>query len=436
MCGLVGLFSYGQGFFKEEAEMFSSMILMNSIRGAHSTGLFAVDNKKQVDYLKVLGGPSHLFEHDMANSFHNRLVFQHRAVFGHGRLATRGAITIDNAHPFTVDQITLIHNGTLTNFEALKKRHNLEHIEVDSLLCAHLFARMSPEEVVKEIQGAWAFIWYDADTNSVYIMRNTERPLFMYDRPGKNMYMISSERSTFKYLEDKYALQGSLLSFKSDGCYHFPMGQKNFTFKEHPRPVTSYTPPTKQTQATHPQDYQKKIVPIANNNTGSSSRWQVNHIPGTSIRLDVWIAFCPLEEKTIGTDRFFTHGLTSGGDISHSVYHMHDNPLPDLKDGEAMFGLVDKIFAEYTKDKTRIDYKIHIKDFKIAKTAPVEIDLIAFGDGTTMPFKEANKLISKGCYTCSKPIQITRLQYVHVKDGHPLCLQCAYPSKIANESYH
>ncbi|HJL43657.1 MAG TPA: glutamine--fructose-6-phosphate transaminase (isomerizing) [Myxococcales bacterium LLY-WYZ-16_1] len=90
---------------------------------------------------------------------------------GHTRWATHGRPSEENAHPHSVDGITVVHNGIIENH--LKLRRSLEaegrrfSSETDTEIMAHLVSRHRNEtpdlptavrRALEEVQGAYAFL--------------------------------------------------------------------------------------------------------------------------------------------------------------------------------------------------------------------------------------------------------------------------------------
>lgn len=209
MCGIFGMTTNNKtGFTTKEQQAFVGMSVVNSLRGAHSTGVFGVhrtDKKKgQVDFVKVVGSPFMLFDWGKSwGEFEKRLLWDYNMAIGHGRQATHGAINADNAHPFTEDHITLVHNGVIRNWLILRDKSH-DYINVDSHLVCKLIAEKGAKEILPKLQGAYVLVWYDEKEKSLNIARNKERPLFIAD--NKETLFFASEKETLVWANSRYDL--------------------------------------------------------------------------------------------------------------------------------------------------------------------------------------------------------------------------------------
>lgn len=202
MCGLAAIIDPYLG--DKEREAFWTLLLVTSLRGIDSTGVISVESrynyqnlkpevpdKHIVRWVKALGDPFRL----RAKSEFSRVLkplegYGAKALIGHCRAATRGSLSPENAHPFDVGKLVGIHNGTIRS--GLK----IPDGETDSQALYEVLQENGISGL-KDINGAFALIWYDKETHKVHALRNTERPLF-YAEVG-SATIIASEKEFIEF---------------------------------------------------------------------------------------------------------------------------------------------------------------------------------------------------------------------------------------------
>lgn len=206
------------------------MLVVNSLRGAHSTGLAGVNSrdkwdKEKVSIVKAINSPYYLFDWVRSDEFFSRMLSNFDTVIGHGRYATRGAINADNAHPFEENHITLVHNGGITNFHALKDSTLDKEVEVDSRLVARLIERDGWEKTLPRLRGAYALVWYDSRDGSMHMARNKERPLVVGKMKKKETILFASEEATLIWAAERYDFELEwVVHLDTFSHYHFNEG--------------------------------------------------------------------------------------------------------------------------------------------------------------------------------------------------------------------
>src|SRR3990167_10371996 len=113
MCGIVALISKSQsGLWRAQAELFTHMLRLDTIRGDDSTGVFGVSGAGNVDIVKG-DCDGYVFTRSKNYAkFESKISRAYKVIVGHNRSATRGDVTALNAHPFYEGNIVLVHNGT------------------------------------------------------------------------------------------------------------------------------------------------------------------------------------------------------------------------------------------------------------------------------------------------------------------------------------
>lgn len=196
MCGLAGVIS--NIITHQEKKVFTNLLSISHLRGAHSTGLIQVgtgpykikveDRKVELISSKYLG-PSPVY---VRTKEYDELMKepQQKAILGHCRHATVGSVTVDNCHPFSVNHITGMHNGTIyNNAELLDK----QMFDTDSEALFHSIQHHGVEEALAKVKhGAYAISYVNEEDETVNLVRNEKRTLF-FARSGQDVYYASEE---------------------------------------------------------------------------------------------------------------------------------------------------------------------------------------------------------------------------------------------------
>lgn len=189
MCGLIGIINkkwdtplpvYTESIFKQ-------LLFANALRGMDGTGIFKITKDHSVELHKK-GTSSYFFlgDKDTKNIIDNYYKDSF-AIFGHNRKATIGGTGHETAHPFKEDNVTLIHNGTLTSFP------RTNNILSDSHYISTLFSKEKDEkQVLESLEGAYALIWHNKERKQINIARNEERPLYILETE-KHLILVSEE---------------------------------------------------------------------------------------------------------------------------------------------------------------------------------------------------------------------------------------------------
>lgn len=180
MCGLVGY--AGENSVKLQ-NAFKFMLFVDQVRGIHSTGVATTNNNNNVVMFKKDVHSTDFL--DMRKADNVISSFKHNAIIGHNRAATKGLVNTANAHPFSIKNITLAHNGTLRNQSLLP---DYKEFEVDSENICHAIAEIGIEDTVKKLCGAFALTYFDSEDKTLNLVRNHERPLhYCYSLDGQGV---------------------------------------------------------------------------------------------------------------------------------------------------------------------------------------------------------------------------------------------------------
>lgn len=200
MCGLLGVINlakptntYVQGGMKTEKFLLDGVVV-GTLRGKDSTGLMAVDlvDNSYFVHKSVIPGPD--FANHKAVQGICSVWYGYNLVAIHHRAATIGGVSYNTAHPHTEGDITLMHNGTISNYRSSKyQKGNMN----DSQTIAAAINAEGPS-AIKNIDGPMALVWFDGKTQTIHLYRNSERPLAIAPHEGKIYF--ASEMGMLKWL--------------------------------------------------------------------------------------------------------------------------------------------------------------------------------------------------------------------------------------------
>lgn len=188
MCGIVG--AAGSITFTEE-KMVKTMLQLDTIRGPHSTGLFGGRVTGANEIFKKMGTPWEVSEYKGWDKFWSNTF---NILIGHNRWATQGAINHVNAHPFNHDHIYGVHNGSLNKSTRKNLLDDSHLFEVDSENLYYHMAKNGVDDTVKNLDGAFALVWHDANEGTLNMTRNDQRTLyFCYSKDRKTIFWASED---------------------------------------------------------------------------------------------------------------------------------------------------------------------------------------------------------------------------------------------------
>ncbi|HHT9129432.1 MAG TPA: glutamine--fructose-6-phosphate transaminase (isomerizing) [Candidatus Brocadiaceae bacterium] len=156
MCGIVGYIGH-----KEAIKVLLDGIKRLEYRGYDSSGIAFIENGT-LRCEKAVGKIAELEKKLDGNNFNTHLGIIHT------RWATHGAPTMENAHPHVDcnNEIAVVHNGIIENYDYLKSRLKQEghtfKSETDTEVLAHLIEKyfqdnleMAVMEALKEVEGTY-----------------------------------------------------------------------------------------------------------------------------------------------------------------------------------------------------------------------------------------------------------------------------------------
>lgn len=210
MCGLAGI--AGNFLTNSDIEAFEDLLLVTSLRGIHSTGVGIVRKewaKKQEDddyVCKTWRLDSNAWDFLSCDNYRKDIrsnAGSNKAFFGHCRHATKGEISLKNAHPFIVKNIIGMHNGTIEGTFDYRDEY-----DTDSEALFRNIAEKGLKEALEHIEAsathtAYAIVYFDTDNNTLNFIRNDQRPLVCAYTTSMEKILWASEEPFLDLTEDR-----------------------------------------------------------------------------------------------------------------------------------------------------------------------------------------------------------------------------------------
>jgi len=139
-----------------------------------------------------------------------------------------GATVSENAHPFIEGNICLVHNGTLQNHYKLANR------TVDSNAIAAHIEEHGYKSLLKNIEGAYALIWYNAAEKTLYFTRNADRPLHLVETSDR--VFLASESKMLDWILDRNDItKYSIQNVPTDKVFKFSLETRKLEAESKPK---------------------------------------------------------------------------------------------------------------------------------------------------------------------------------------------------------
>lgn len=223
MCGIVGC--GGVTLSEADLETFEHLLHADVIRGHHATGVYRGNNASgTMLFKKAIPSPLYL-EHPGWSLLRGERLTSYQMqqltakgeyipeivsnyYVGHNRWATRGASDADeNAHPFKVGNVTLVHNGSLTGQWRLPDHKDFA---VDSHNIAHSIEVQGIDATIQNLQGAFVLVWHDSRDNTLNFIRNSQRPLYMV-RLQSGAWFWASEKDMLLWILNRRKVKPTIV---------------------------------------------------------------------------------------------------------------------------------------------------------------------------------------------------------------------------------
>lgn len=186
---------------KETAHIIKQLGILNESRGTDSTGLAIIHNTGFELYKKAVNSTTFFNDLEKTNkvAMYRKLSFL--TIMGHTRMATRGAVTDENAHPFAYKDTVFSHNGIISNFDELQATHKTD-FQVDSEIIGHLLEEKDYHKAFKSLAGMFAIPYVRMQQpNMLNVAIHSQ--VFSFAYKGDQLYYSSEFRHLQKALHGK-----------------------------------------------------------------------------------------------------------------------------------------------------------------------------------------------------------------------------------------
>jgi predicted glutamine amidotransferase len=217
MCGIVAASAKKGHTF--DRKVMNILFLLNEHRGEDSWGFY--NNNSQIPFpsrvQKKVGKISGVLN---TNKYRETDLF-----FGHVRKKSKGVVSENNAHPFVYGDVIGCHNGTVHNYDLLRREYDLgtdKEINVDSKVFFKYFSEKDDYKVIEEANGAANLVWVDnRDPDILFVFKHKDRPLFrgVIGKEDERVLYISSTKEALQTVDAT-----NIVEFKDSCLYRIKEG--------------------------------------------------------------------------------------------------------------------------------------------------------------------------------------------------------------------
>lgn len=253
MCGIIGYIGK-----KDSTKILVDGLKKLEYRGYDSSGI-ALQNKKELQVIKSVGKIS-----ELEKKLSKTSILKAKLGIAHTRWATHGKPTENNAHPHTIGNITLVHNGIIENADSLRERLKQENVDFKSDTDTEIIAALINKYLVngniieaiskmtKEVLGSYALGIIVQGNNILYAVRK-DSPLVIGIGEQENYiasdiaaivehtkkYMLLEENEIAEIMEDKIIIHNGnniiskeILKADIDESVNDKNGYRHYMLKE------------------------------------------------------------------------------------------------------------------------------------------------------------------------------------------------------------
>ena len=212
MCGIFGVIRRPSslssvGLDTNYRDFMANAMVTGVVRGWDGTGGFWIDRELKSSVRKAPNPGPIFFASGPQGKELCQAATRALVVVGHHRAATKGQISWATTHPFEhggkKDYVIGVHNGHVYSY---KYKEDEREFDVDSDWVMYRLWKQGVE-AYKDFGGAFALVYYDRTTNSVYMSSNGDRPLSIAYVKDQDAICFASERDMLKWLMRRNKLE-------------------------------------------------------------------------------------------------------------------------------------------------------------------------------------------------------------------------------------
>lgn len=442
MCGIFGLINLESSkldnFQKNKAFLYQGYAVTSVLRGLDSSGLIAVKKNEAVEYYKKAWSGLDFIYDKKANEYINN-IDKFTFFVGHVRAATRGRVSVINAHPFQHGHITLVHNGTLKDQVAIDPH---KKFDVDSEAIAYNISVEGYEKTIPKLNGAFVLVWWDDKEQKMFFTRNDERPLFFAKSKEKKIIYFASEKEILKLLMDRNGIaideDYNMWTIPPGEVYYYSIDQDTITATKktvdlykapvHNVPVIGYN------SLEYKREEQLKAELL--NKYGITAGINISYTPDYMTNTNTYHSKGNHDSYGYLAESFDNIMADKNIEVIIKSYGKFNEISKFCK--KTVFGRITSIFLQ--KDTlainvTDIDFIEKIKDKKhvdvydafygiFGTTDPMEDSLVQGPANSMITRERFYELVKHGCCYCEDAISIMDAKEITWVGLGPLCKEC------------